>query len=81
MKHFVDKCQVTTDGHEEGKEIVQLSSFIFRVLEITTWSVEKSHHKNTKMQNHEINTIPCACNPTMLDTWKSDQRAIVSLHD
>jgi hypothetical protein len=42
---------------------------------------EKSHHKNVEMRNREINARPCTCNPTVLDTWKSDRRAIVSLHD
>jgi hypothetical protein len=37
--------------------------------------------RNTKMQNDEINTRPCACNPMVLDTWKYDRRAIVALHD
>jgi hypothetical protein len=37
--------------------------------------------QNTEMRNGEINARPCACNPIVLDTWKSDRRATVALHD
>jgi hypothetical protein len=35
--------------------------------------------RNAEMQNGEINARPCACNLTVLDTWKSDRRATIAL--
>jgi hypothetical protein len=43
-------------------------------------SQELSKCRNVEMRNGEINARPCACNPTVLDTWKSDRRATVALH-
>jgi hypothetical protein len=36
--------------------------------------------RNAEMRNGKIDMRPCACNPTVLDTWKYDRRAIVALH-
>ena len=36
--------------------------------------------RNAEMKNDEINMRPCACNPMVLDTWKSDQRDTIALH-
>jgi hypothetical protein len=41
---------------------------------------DTSSQPNVEMQNGKINARPCACNPTVLDTWKSDRRATVALH-
>jgi hypothetical protein len=71
------------ETHDKNVEIAKcetMTFWSFRYRELECRNTSPQECQNVEMRNGKINVRPCACNPTMLDTWKSDQRDIVSLH-